>query len=120
VTPFSCLRYGGVGTVRVAVAGELDIATVAQVDQALRRAHCDAAPLVVLDLQELEFIDSSGAHLMMATDLRVREAGGRFVVVRGPGVQRLLEVIGIDRRLELVDEPPTPPATRCVVEDEAA
>lgn len=118
VTPFACLRYDGPGAARVAVAGEVDIATVEELDRALLRAQDDAS-LVVLDLRDLEFMDVSGAHLMMATDLRVRDAGGRFVVVRGPGVQRLVEVIGIDDRLELVDEPPVL-ATRRVAEDEAA
>jgi anti-sigma B factor antagonist len=66
----------------VAVTGELDIATVPRLDRALRRAEVDAA-LVVLDLRELEFPDSSGAHLLLAADRRIRRAGGRLVVVRG-------------------------------------
>ena len=57
-------------------SGELDIDAVPELDRALR--HADA-PLVVLDLRELEFIDSSGAHLLLAADRRIRRAGRRLV-----------------------------------------
>lgn len=89
----------------VAVTGELDIAAVPQLDRALRRAAADCA-LVVLDLRELEFIDSSGAHLLLAADRRIRRAGGRLVVVRGGAdVEWFFALIGLDRELELVDWP---------------
>jgi anti-sigma B factor antagonist len=90
----------------VTVAGELDIATVPQLDRALRRAQADGSPVVV-DLRELGFTDSSGAHLILATNRRVRLAGGRLLVVRGPAqVQRLFALMGVDRELEFVDQPP--------------
>jgi anti-anti-sigma factor len=66
----------------VAVTGELDIATVPHLDQALRRAETDGG-LVVLDLRALELIDSSGPHLVLAAARRMRQPGGRLVVVRG-------------------------------------
>ena len=88
---------------RVVVTGELDIEAVPELDRALR--HADA-PLVVLDLRELEFIDSSGAHLLLAADRRIRRAGRRFVVVRGGvEVDWFFALIGLDGELELVDWP---------------
>jgi anti-anti-sigma factor len=94
--------------VRVTVAGELDVATAPKLDRALRRAH-GRATLVILDLRELEFTDSSGAHLILAADRRIRRAGGRLVVVRGGAeVEWLFALIGLDRELELVDQPPAP------------
>ena len=90
----------------IAIAGELDIATVPALDRDLRLAEA-GTPLVVLDLRELEFIDSSGTHLLLATHRRMCAAGGRLVVVRGaPEVTWLLELIGLDLELELVDWPP--------------
>lgn len=89
----------------VVATGELDIATVTHVDQALRRAETDAG-LVVLDLRALEFIDSTGAHLVLAAARRIRQAGGRLVVVRGgEQVEWFLALIGIDAELEFVDWP---------------
>jgi anti-anti-sigma factor len=94
--------------IRVTVSGELDIATVPKLDRALRRAH-SRAKLVILDLRELEFTDSSGAHLILTADRRIRRAGGRLVVVRGGAeVEWLFALIGLDRELELVDQPPAP------------
>jgi anti-sigma B factor antagonist len=102
---FSCAESGTEDASLVAIAGELDIATVPCLDQALRRAEADAA-LVVLDLRALAFIDSSGAHLLLAADRRIRRAGGRLVVVRGGDqVEWFFALIGIDAELEFVDWP---------------
>jgi anti-anti-sigma factor len=90
----------------VTVAGELDIARVAELDYELRRAEA-RTELVVVDLRTLEFIDSSGARLLVAAHRRARSAGGRMLVVRGPAeVEWFLALIGVDRELELVDWPP--------------
>jgi anti-anti-sigma factor len=91
--------------IRVALVGELDVATVPETDRALRRAEA-ATRLVVLDLRRLEFIDAGAAALILAADRRIRTAGGRLVVVRGPAeVDLLFELLGLDRQLELVDWP---------------
>ena len=101
---FSCRRFNTVGTVRTAV--EQDIAAVPELDLTLRHAQSDAR-VVVLDLRELEFIDSSGAHLLFAADRRAREADGRLLVGRDAAqIDRLFPLIGVDRRLELVNQPP--------------
>jgi anti-sigma B factor antagonist len=95
--------------VRVALTGDLDVATVPQLDQALRRAQADA-PVVVLDLRGLRFIGACGIELLLATDDRVRQAGGRLVVVRGPSeAKRLFALVAIEGRLEFVDLPPAEP-----------
>ena len=87
----------------VVLGGELDIATVSELDAALRLAWA-SSDVIVLDLRELEFIDSSGVHLLVAADRRIRRAGGRLIVVRGPWeIDWLFVLLGIDRVLELVD-----------------
>jgi anti-anti-sigma factor len=87
--------------VRVSVSGELDIATAPQLDHAL----------VILDLRELQFMDSSGANLIAAASGRARQAGRRLVVVRGPvQVERTFALVGLDRQLELVDHPQATPS----------
>lgn len=94
------------GVIAIAVAGELDIATVPQLDQALRRAEAGAV-LIALDLRALEFMDSTGAHLILAADCRIRRAGGRLVIVRGPAeLDWFFALIGLDRERELVDQAP--------------
>ena len=107
---FSCRRSDYASAVCLWVSGELDIATAPQLDQALGCVQADAA-LVILDLRELEFMDSSGANLIAAASGRARQAGGRLVVVRGPvQVDRIFALVGLDRQLELVDHLPATPS----------
>jgi anti-anti-sigma factor len=96
--------------VRLSVSGELDIATAPQLDHALAGAQADAA-LVILDLRELQFMDSSGANLIAAASGRARQARGRLLVVRGPvQVEQIFALVGLDRQLELLDHPPAAPS----------
>lgn len=106
-TQFSCRLTHTETESQLAVTGELDIATVPQLDRALCRAAAGAS-VVFLDLRELEFIDSSGAHLLLSAHRRIRRSGGRLVVaVRiGADVEWLLALTGIGHELELADRPP--------------
>jgi anti-anti-sigma factor len=70
--------------------------------------------LVVIDLRALEFMDSSGVHLLLTADRRLRWTGARLVVVVrfGSDVEWLLALTGADRRLELSDYLPDLEARR--------
>ena len=85
--------------------GDLDIASEAQATAQLARAM-DGCGVLVADLRELAFLDSTGVRVLLAADLRAQESGLRFGVVRGDGmVARLLEVTRIDERFPVVDDP---------------
>ncbi|MGO9886299.1 MAG: STAS domain-containing protein [Solirubrobacteraceae bacterium] len=85
------------------VAGELDIATVPQLDRMLRESQVEAR-LVVLDLRELEFMDSCGAHALVGHAVRARKAGRRLVLLRGRViVDRMLTLTGCSGDLEIGD-----------------
>jgi anti-anti-sigma factor len=90
---------------RIALVGELDIASTEVLERELETL--EAAPgTLVLDLRRVEFIDSTGLRAVIAADERARKMGRRFVVVRGPNpVDRLFTVTQLDRRLEIVDDP---------------
>jgi anti-anti-sigma factor len=99
-----CSRPVPNSAVHLAPRGELDIATVPHLDRALRRAHA-SSDTIVLDLSGLELVDSSGAHLLLDADRRMRDAGGRLIITRvTPEVEWFLALIGIDRLLEIVDD----------------
>lgn len=76
---------------RVSLAGELDIATVPALEEALADLSSDGASLV-LELAELTFMDSTGLRAFVRV-ARQREAVGRLVL-RGP-TGRVLEVLDI-------------------------
>lgn len=115
---FSCAwSHGGVGAAWVRPVGELDLAMSPEFEEALTAAQA-GAPLVILDLRGLTFLDTAGAHLIVEAGLRAALAGRRLVVVRGEAhVQRVFELTEMDEGLEMVDLPlalptvvPTSPA----------
>jgi anti-anti-sigma factor len=84
--------------------GELDLAGAPLLQDQLDRV---TGGVLVLDLRKLEFIDSTGLGALVRADQRLRESGGRLVLIRGSRqVQRLLEMTGIDARLEIIDQSP--------------
>ena len=91
----------------VAVSGELDLNTIAELRTALADSHGDAT--TVVDLRGLTFIDSSGVSGVMAAARRARDAGSRLVCVPGPApIQRIFELTGVDTVLEWVQRPDDP------------
>jgi len=85
----------------VHAAGELDIATTAQLELTLRQAVLGSR-LVVLDLRDLSFIDSCGAHTIDIASDRARRLGRRLVELRGPpNVTRILALTSITDDFEL-------------------
>jgi anti-sigma B factor antagonist len=93
-------------TVRLALMGELDIATADQVSQALAQIEREEPETIMLDLRQLSFLDSTGLRIVVAADARAREQGRRLVIVRGPeAVERILHMTRLDERLDIVDDP---------------
>jgi len=93
------------GLVHVALAGELDLSTVAKVQEELRRVEANAPATVVVDLSKLTFLDSTGLRCIVTADERARAEGRRIVIVRGPdAVQRVFTITKLDDRLEMVDD----------------
>ena len=87
----------------IAVSGELDLATVAQLDQALRDA-LSTAGVVTVDLRRLTHIDSTGLHLILEADARARRDARRLVFVRGPAhIDRLFDLVGISDQINIID-----------------
>lgn len=78
----------------VTVGGELDLSTVAQLDDYL--AQLDPGRPVVLDLHHLTFLDSTGLSVLIDNMHRVRATGGTLTIRRpSPPVARTLEVTGL-------------------------
>jgi len=66
----------------------------------------DGVRHLVLDLRELEFIDSTGLRSVYRVDQLARQDGFNAAVVRGaPAVQRLFDLTGLADQLVFVDSP---------------
>lgn len=96
------------GLVHVGLVGELDLSSVAKVQEELRRVEQSPVGTLVLDLSKLTFLDSTGLRCIITADERAREAGRRMVVVRGPeAVQRVFSITRLEERLEMIDDTAT-------------
>jgi anti-anti-sigma factor len=87
----------------IALLGELDIAGAPRLEEELLRVESTDAASIVVDLHELEFIDSTGIRLLvMAADRS--SANGRFTLMRGPQqVHRVFEITDLASRLPFAD-----------------
>jgi anti-anti-sigma factor len=95
------------GAPRLVVAGELDLASVESLESEMKQLESSEPAVLVLDLRELEFMDSTGLRAVIAADARARERGARLIVVRAPeDVDRVFRLTRMDQHLEFVDEPP--------------
>lgn len=104
MTPFQIqTAEEGEGRTRISVHGELDIATADELERELRAAvSCGD---VVLDLQAVSFMDSSGLRALLVASREAREAGRRLLVLPGSGqVLRVIEMAQVAEHLELADE----------------
>jgi anti-sigma B factor antagonist len=87
----------GVDAYVVSIVGELDIATVDELETELRRVVAEGGQRVIFDLVGLTFIESVSLGLLTRTARLLRARGGDcVVVVDDPRILRVFEVTGLD------------------------
>ncbi|OAI40255.1 hypothetical protein AYO39_01665 [Actinobacteria bacterium SCGC AG-212-D09] len=107
---------GGLDAAWVYVAGELDLVAVPRLERTLDQPQLQAR-LVVLDLRELEFMDSCGMLAIVNAGGHARGAGRRLVLLRGPPtVDRLFTLTGCSDELRLGDLDPGEPPVRVLLQ----
>lgn len=87
----------------VKLGGELDLYNAPQVRDGLKQAIADGATRVVVDLSEVEFIDSTALGVLI--EGRGRMDNGSAFLLAGPGLEtrRALEISGLDRHFSMHD-----------------
>jgi anti-anti-sigma factor len=94
------------GATILAVSGELDLASSPALEEELERASDAGVELLILDLRDLEFMDSTGLSVVLKASQRAQDGGQRFRLVKGSQqVQRLLNLTGVAERMTVVDSP---------------
>ena len=85
----------------VKLGGELDLYNAQQVRQALTDA-CAASPArVVVDLSEVEFIDSTALGVLIESRSRLGNRGAFLLAAPGLETRRALEISGLDRHFSV-------------------
>lgn len=92
------------GATGVAVRGEIDIASAPELSEALDVAILDSVGAFVIDLCDVEFLDSSGLSALLRARAMLGREERALAVVCPPGpVRRLFDVTGIAELLFLYD-----------------
>ncbi|HUA06606.1 MAG TPA: STAS domain-containing protein [Solirubrobacteraceae bacterium] len=83
----------------IAVEGEVDLTAAPLFEESLAIADATDAATIVVDLDRVSFMDSSGVHVLLQFSVS-EENRGRLRLTRGsPQVRRLVEVTGVRRFL---------------------
>jgi anti-sigma B factor antagonist len=112
VDPQLTTRLERIGDVsKVAVFGEVDIATVPELNRALAEAVADASiEQLVIDLLGVTFMDSSGLGALMA--MRQSHPELDIALVLGPGVVlRTIETTGLSELFHVQHPGPDEPTS---------
>jgi anti-sigma B factor antagonist len=89
------------GFVVVRATGVIDISTVSRLRERLFEVADAGRPLIV-DLEQITFIDSAGLGALVGASRRAEEHGGTLhAVCARPHTRKLLWLTGVDRRIPL-------------------
>jgi anti-sigma B factor antagonist len=106
------------GLITVRLSGELDLSAADAVQAMLEQAVTES-PITVVDLEGLEFMDSTGLRVLANAQRSASRTGGRFLIGRpSPAVLRVLRVSGLVEHFDYVEGAP-PTERTCPACDEA-
>lgn len=113
---FECTwSEGGLNAAWIHLTGELDVDTTPQLEQTLSDPDSQAG-LMVVDMREVAFMDSSGVHAIVNASARARQRGRRLVVLRGPpDVDRVFSLTGNSADVENGDVDPVEPSVQALL-----
>jgi anti-sigma B factor antagonist len=102
--PLRINAVGRDGSLVLVLEGDLDITSSPLLDEALERARATDAVKIVVDLVAVNFIDSTGLHVLIK-HAGAQESRARIRVTKGsPQVQRLFELTEASRYLQFVSD----------------
>ncbi|MGH2740515.1 MAG: STAS domain-containing protein [Actinomycetota bacterium] len=90
------------------VTGEVDLATAPQLRDRLNGLIDDGGAQLIVNLEGVSFLDSTGLSVLVATLNRMQERGGTFALaaLSGP-VRKVLDTVGLEKQFpiyESIDE----------------
>lgn len=103
------------GVTTVTLSGELDVATAPELRESLLQVSRSLGCDVVVDVDDLSYLDSTGISALVMSCKRVRSEGGRFAVSNASGsVLRVFELTGLVEYFQAdgLTEPPSLPSLR--------
>lgn len=90
----------------ITLAGELDMANAPLLQSTVESEELSSTKTVVLDLQQLTFVDSTGLRIILAARELCWRRGQELAITPGSQqVQRLLSVTGVSEHLRTIATP---------------
>jgi anti-anti-sigma factor len=84
----------------VVVRGEIDMETASQLERVLDDVVGKGALLVTLDLEGVDFLDSSGLRVILGASNKLSTQEGQLLIEgASSAVERVLEITGVIERL---------------------
>jgi anti-anti-sigma factor len=81
---------------RVTLSGPVDLSTAAMVEERLLEPLSHGGRYVLVDVADVEFMDSSGLRAILSARRSVEDAGGTLHLERcSPAVEQLLELTAL-------------------------
>lgn len=105
----------------VALSGELDLTSAPRVEAAFEQVADGPATALIVDVQGLSFMDSTGIRTLLNAKRRADADGHSLAILNGSGpAHRILGLSGVDGHIQMLDDlsdrpeiaPPTPRAKR--------
>ena len=92
---------------RLALAGELDLASAYAFDRRLLGVEQEKPDLIVIDLRGLTMLDSAGLGRLVSAQRRARRGGWKLVLVRGGrAIQRVLQTTQLVEHFDIARDLP--------------
>lgn len=92
------------GLTCVALQGDLHFGCARAVKEYLTGILSEQKKDLVLDLEHVNYIDSTGIGVLMQIHIHAKGAGGHlYLVAAKPEIQRLLQITGLDAELLIYD-----------------
>ena len=91
-----------------AAHGQIDLYSVAALKTALLEAIDDGITELVVDLSDVDFIDSTGLGLLVGVSKRLRLLGGKVAIVTtDETIRKIFEIAGLTSQFEIYDGLPS-------------
>jgi len=91
------------GATVVSLAGELDLYNAEDVRAALLEACADEPAVLVVDLADVTFIDSTALGVLIEARSRLADRSGFRLAAPGLETRRALEISGLDKHFSVFD-----------------
>jgi anti-anti-sigma factor len=86
----------------IKAAGEIDLASVGQLEEAVEATLASGARQVAIDLTDITFLDSTGLRALISAHTRLEETEGQLaVIIVGGPVERLFDITGMTSTLHI-------------------